>query len=121
MENKEIKELRNDLDSMLISIHETAKLMQRVCDTQEYILQRLAENNAPEKETLNETKSKDPKDIEYEFPYVGFICRMCSSKLELVDSDKDCLTFECNRCSFEGRVSISHSAYKEVTWINVKL
>ena len=60
-------------------------------------------------------------ETEYVFPYVGFLCRICSSKLELVSSNKDFLIFECGHCSFEGRISISHSAYKEVNWTNVKL
>ena len=60
-------------------------------------------------------------ETEYVFPYVGFLCRICSSKLDLVGSNKDELIFECNHCSFEGHISISHSEYKEVNWTNVKL
>jgi len=60
------------------------------------------------------------KETNYEFPLVGFLCRICFSKLKLVESNKNDLIFECKHCSYDGRISISHQTREKVTWMNIK-
>lgn len=116
MTDEEIKELRNDLVMLSAAINQIEDRMRKGLFTNALAIVE------EQKDIVNKYNPLyQPNETEYIFPSVGFLCMMCSSRLTLVGSDKDCLTFECNHCPFEGRISISHSEYKEVNFTNVKL